>query len=510
MNDPQIWWFVTRSSAILAWILLTLSVVWGILLSTRVARRVDSPAWLQDVHRHLSGVALVLVGLHVGSLLLDPFINMSFLDILVPGASRYRPLAVGLGIVAMYLLIAVYLSSLIHDRMPRRAWKGIHYASYAVVLGVAFHAGWSGTDVTELWYRVVAGVLIGLTAFAVVLRLLSPKQVTVRTAIANQSQPNTAVLGSTKGDSIGGHLMAISGRQMLVDGIVRIDLRAADAQPLPLWQPGDHINLQLPNGLSRQYSLCGDPADLHTWSIAVRRGDRPDGGSSWIHKHATVGVELMVNGPAHTFPLIPAHEYLFIAAGIGITPIRAMIQSLPAHREWKLIYLGRQRSDMAFADELMSQYPGRVDVWESHVRGGHFDFTSLQLAPSVEVYACGPEPILNALQALLPEQRLHIERFIAENQRPRDDARPFTVECRKSDLRFEVSAEHTMLETLESHGLPVLASCREGICGNCEVRVLTGEPEHHDRVLPDETKDELGVMYPCVSRSRSDVLVIDV
>ena len=504
MNDPHIWWYVTRSSAVIAWVLLTVSVIWGILLSTRVARKIDNPSWLQDLHRYLSGVAIIMVAIHMGSLMLDGYLHLSATELFVPFASHYRALAVALGVIAMYLLVAIWLSSLIKDRIPRKAWKGIHYASYAVVLLVAFHAGWSGTDVTELWYRIVAGTLIGLTAVSLILRVAVGRPQPV-------AKPNSAATPTSGLDAevLGARRMVVSGRSEVSDSIVRFDLRAVDGQPLPLWQPGDHISLRLPSGVAKQYSLCGDPADADVWSIAVKRSLNPGGGSHWLHEHLWLSDEIDVHGPAHRFNLVPAHEYLFIAGGIGITPIWSMIQSLPAHRDWKLIYLGSRRSDMAFVGELRERYADRVQVWESQVAGRRFDFSDLQIGQRTVVYACGPESLLDDVQQIIPADRLHFERFEAVDQSPPAEATPFTVECKRSGVKVDVSAEQTMLQALEGAGVGVLASCREGICGSCEVRLVTGQPDHRDSVLDEASKERLKVMYPCVSRAASDRLVID-
>lgn len=505
MNDPHIWWYVTRSSAVLAWVLLTVSVLWGILLATRVARKIDNPSWLQDLHRYLSGIAIVMVAVHMFSLMLDGYLHLSATELFVPFASHYRALAVALGVLAMYLLVAVWLSSLIKDRLPRSVWKGIHYASYAIVLLVAFHAGWSGTDVTELWYRITAGTIIGLTAVSLIVRVVVGRPAPV-------ARVNPAVTPTSTADAevLGARCMTVSGREQLTDTIVRFDLRSVDGKPLPEWQPGDHISLRLPNGLAKQYSLCGDPADADVWSIAVKKSLSPAGGSHWLHENLWLSDEIDVHGPAHRFNLVPAHEYLFIAGGIGITPIWSMIQSLPAQRHWRLIYLGSSRDEMAFVDELLEHYPDRVTVWESQVSGKRFALDELEMSLRTVVYACGPEGVLDELQRLIPADRLHFERFEAVDQAPSLGAKPFTVACTRSGVTLEVAADQTMLQALESADVGVMASCREGICGTCEVRVRSGQPDHRDTVLDDATKDRLHVMYPCVSRAASDRIEIDV
>ena len=173
MTDPHLWWYVARASGLVAWAAMTGSVLWGVLLATRVLRSIDNPAWLQDLHRWLGGTALIMTGLHMLSLMLDSWTHFSLTEVFVPLAAGYRPWPVALGIVAFYLLVAVYGSSLLRPRMPRRFWKALHYGSYASVILVSFHAGWSGSDVGAWGYRLVAFTLLGLTTVAVLVRVLT-------------------------------------------------------------------------------------------------------------------------------------------------------------------------------------------------------------------------------------------------------------------------------------------------------------------------------------------------
>lgn len=522
MTDPQIWWYITRASAILAWVLLTLSVLWGVLLSTRVARRIDNPSWLQDLHSYLAGTGLVLVGFHMVSLLFDEYINMGFADLLIPMYTSFEPMPVALGIVAAYLMAAIYVSSLIKDKLPRAVWRFIHVSAYLTVFAVAFHAGLVGTDVGQFWYTILSGTLIGLTALSLIVRVIAGRpgagrkpraaaaapSATKTAVAATTTAPNSHLASAAPAASDGAHPMAVQARTQVARDIVRFDFRRVDGTPLPHWHPGDHISLRLPNGLARQYSLCGDPADADVWSIAVKLAEQSEGGSAWIHNNLKVGDQLSINGPAHKFELIPAHEYFFIAGGIGITPIWSMIQSLPASRTWRLLYMGRDRSQMAFATELVEQYPDRVQIWESDL-DGIFNLAELSLGVRAHVYSCGPAPLLDALERVIPAERLHIERFASADIAPPSGAEGFRVELAKSGRSIEVSAEQTMLQALEASNVPVLASCREGICGSCEVQVLEGTPDHRDEVFDEATKAKMGVMYPCVSRAQSPVLKIN-
>ncbi|MDJ0348901.1 2Fe-2S iron-sulfur cluster-binding protein [Cryobacterium sp. PH29-G1] len=505
MNDPHLWWYISRASAMIAWALMTASVLWGILLSTRVLRRVDNPAWLQDLHGYLGGTALVMVGLHMVSLMIDSWLAFTAAEVLVPFATAFKPLPVALGILAFYLLVAVQGSSLMLKRLPRRFWKGLHYASYAALLLVSFHAGFTGTDVGSLWYKIVSLALISIAAVAVTLRIIAGKRGS-RSATRTDADPAATPLHPTQRD------MVVASATAVADGVVGIRLERPDWGVLPVWQPGSHITLHLPNGLQKQYSLCGDPANRHEYDVAVLRTAASAGGSTWIHENLVPGMSLAVSGPTNHFGLEPAADYLFIAGGIGITPIKAMIESLPAGRDWRLVYVGRSRQAMAFVAQLEADYPERVIVHARDENVGGLDLDAVLGGPAltaVQVYCCGPESLMDAVAARVPAERLHLERFIpvARAARP---AAPIQVLCRKSRLEFTVAADENLLDSLEAHGVPILGSCRKGICGTCEVRVAEGTPEHLDSVLDDAEKNSLGVMYPCVSRSLSPSLVLNI
>jgi DMSO/TMAO reductase YedYZ heme-binding membrane subunit len=173
MNE-KIWWYLARSSGIIALVLLIATLVWGVLLSTRVLRPHDRPAWLLDLHRWLGGTALVMTGLHMLGLYLDGYIDYGFTELLVPGTSAYRPLAVALGVLSFYVLIAVQLTSYFRTRLSRRVWHTIHLLSYGLVWGAAIHAGLAGTDIVNRAYQVLAVALTVVAVVATVVRLSYP------------------------------------------------------------------------------------------------------------------------------------------------------------------------------------------------------------------------------------------------------------------------------------------------------------------------------------------------
>lgn len=508
LNDPHLWWYLTRASALIAWALLTLSVVWGILLSTRILRRIDNPAWLQDLHRFLGGLAVAMVLLHMLTLMLDGWLQFSPVEVFVPFATDFRPFAVALGVIAFYLLVAVLGSSMIMHRLPRKFWKGLHYASYATVLLVSFHAGLAGTDVGSLGYRVLAYSLIGLTALATVVRIAVGNR-TRAAARAEVWVPPRDTAPRLSPPRIQTRTMVVAQAGLVAERVMGIRLVALGGGMLPIWYPGAHVTLHLPNGLERQYSLCGDPGDRHHYDLAVLRIEDSAGGSRWLHENVVPGTTIEVSGPLNHFELEPAREYLFVAGGIGITPIKAMIESLPAPREWRLIHVGRSRAAMAFARELDERYPGRVLVHAADENAGPLDFSRLSTPETTEVYCCGPESLMTAVAAAVPPDRLHLERFVPVERTASIPDRELRLSFSRSPLQLTVGAGESVLEVLERSGIPVLGSCRKGVCGSCEVRVIAGTPEHLDSVMDDAEKDALHIMYPCVSRARTPELVLD-
>ena len=511
MNDPHIWWYLTRASALIAWVLMTMSVLWGILLSTRVMRRIDNPAWLQDLHRYLGGLTLLMVALHMVTLMLDGWLKFSITETLVPFATDFKPLAVALGIIAFYLLLAVQGTSLVMNKLPRKFWKALHYSSYAALLLVALHAGWTGTDVGAWWYRVLAIVLIGVATIAVLVRIVTG----TRTGGAPRTQPSQPVDSTTASPRPSQmqretRTMVVGSITNVADDVIAIRLLPLGGGQLPVWHPGAHITLHLPNGLERQYSLCGDPAERTHFDIAVLKTTTSEGGSEWIHSSLTPGMTIEVSGPHNHFELEPANEYLFIAGGIGITPIKGMIESLPQRRKWRLVYAGRSRSSMAFLDELLERYPDQIEVFASDENEGSLDVYALMAKSKAEVYCCGPESLMSSVASFVPADRMHLERFVALTRESFIPAEPIEVTCKKSKKSFVVDVDESILDALEENGLPIIGSCKKGVCGTCEVRVVEGKHIHLDSVLDDEEKDRLKVMYPCVSRAEAGKLVLDI
>jgi ferredoxin-NADP reductase len=296
-----------------------------------------------------------------------------------------------------------------------------------------------------------------------------------------------------------------------------LDLAHPNGEELPRWEPGAHNDLMLSDGLTRQYSLCGDPGDPSVWRVGVLRDPNSRGGSQYVHDNLSEGATVRVRGPRNHFPLVDAPHYRFIAGGIGITPIFAMLEEVQrAGSDWTLLYGGRTKASMAFADELAERYPERVTIWPQDERG-FLDLAALlkDVADDTLVYCCGPEGLLSAVESQCshwPAGALHIERFAAKAPTAEEAGQAldqFEVVCQRTGATFEVTSDQSILEVLEEADVPTMASCYEGVCGTCEARVLEGTPDHRDSVLSQAEKDAGEVMLICVSRSRTERLVLD-
>jgi ferredoxin-NADP reductase len=311
--------------------------------------------------------------------------------------------------------------------------------------------------------------------------------------------------------------LVVHRRHAAADGVVALDLVDPQGDDLPAWEPGAHVDLLLDEGLVRQYSLCGDPRDAKTWRVGVLLDPASRGGSRHVHDRLVEGGNVRVRGPRNHFALVDSPRYLFIAGGIGITPIIAMIDSAQqAGSDWTLIYLGRSRTTMAFADALADSYGDRVTLWPNDQKG-QFDLASALNEPADQtlVYCCGPEPLLTAVEqhcARWPEGSLHIERFAAKapSAEPTEGAlESFQVVCQRSGVTVEVSEDVPILDALEDADIPIMSSCLEGICGTCVATVLEGTPDHRDSMLTEAERASGNKILTCVSRSRSEKLVLD-
>jgi phthalate 4,5-dioxygenase reductase subunit len=298
-------------------------------------------------------------------------------------------------------------------------------------------------------------------------------------------------------------------------GIRCFELVQPDGSELPPFTAGSHVKVQAPNGRVRKYSLCNDPAERHRYVIAVKREDTGQGGSLSMHTRVQAGDVLPTSVPDNAFALVDkASSYLFIAGGIGITPILSMIRSFgdfpPA--PWKLYYLTRHPEDAAFTEEL-SQPAWHRNVVIHHSRGdpaNAFDLWPILEKPGAgHLYCCGPRRLMEAVRDMTGHwstQRVHFESFI-EGGAVQPDDKPFTVALARSGNEFEVPVGQSILTALREHGGSAPSSCESGTCGTCRTALLEGEADHRDMVLlPEEMGSQIMI---CVSRARSARLVID-
>ena len=297
--------------------------------------------------------------------------------------------------------------------------------------------------------------------------------------------------------------------------VLRIGLEAAAGGELPAFEPGSHLTLHLPDGLQRQYSLAGDWRERRRYVLGVGRAGDSRGGSAYVHGSLRTGDELACSLPANNFQLVDAPRYLFIAGGIGITPILAMIRWCEAQgKPWQLIYAARSRVRMGFYEEL-GAYGTRVRFHCDDESGGPLPVAPVmtEVSPGTHVYCCGPAPLMEAVRdhgAHLPPEALHFEWFsapaAAEAAAP---AEGFWIDLARSGASLHVPPDQSILEVLETNGHEVPFSCREGLCGTCETTVCGGEPEHLDYVYPPTERPRLRTMLVCVSRARSPRLTLD-
>lgn len=307
--------------------------------------------------------------------------------------------------------------------------------------------------------------------------------------------------------------LVVADRRMPTDDVVVLDLRAPDGAVLPPWRPGAHVDLDLGDGTVRQYSLCGEPREPHVWRLAILAEPNGRGGS--LRAHALrPGDEVTARGPRNHFPLDDSPNYLFLAGGVGITPILPMIREVASRgAQWRLVYGGRTRASMTFRDELQTIAAERVS-FQPQDEVGLMDLGAVLGTPEPDtlVYACGPRAMLDAVEdsaAGWPPGGLRLERFTPRELTDPARTDAFEVELRQSGLTLTVPPERSILDVVAEAGVDVLSSCTEGTCGTCETTVLDGRPDHRDSLLSPEEQESGESMMICVSRSTSDRLVLD-
>lgn len=307
--------------------------------------------------------------------------------------------------------------------------------------------------------------------------------------------------------------LRIRSAEKVADQVVSIEFESMARLALPPWDAGAHIEIKLPSGLVRHYSLCGDPEDRSHYRIAVLREENGRGGSREVHEACVEGAVIEVRAPRNNFVLEPADEYLFIGGGIGITPLMPMIQSAMASGvPWRLVYGGRTRSHMAFVDDLLERGGGHVGIFADDAEGRPDLVAELgALGPAGLVYACGPGPMLDVVTDVCEKAgrsaQLRLERFAVDAVDTSGE--PFEVELARTGVTIPVAGDETILQAMLARGMTTPYSCENGYCGTCEAVVLEGDPEHRDTYLTDEEKEDSFTMMICVSRCAGRKLVLD-
>ncbi|MFB6829963.1 PDR/VanB family oxidoreductase [Streptomyces hydrogenans] len=315
----------------------------------------------------------------------------------------------------------------------------------------------------------------------------------------------TPVSGYGRGATVPRRVL-VTGRAVPAEGVVELRL---EGERLPSWEPGAHLDLVLPSGQVRQYSLCGDPGQADVYRIAARlieedRGGR--GGSREVHEQLHEGAEVEVRGPRNRFPLVDSPSYVFVAGGIGITPVLPMVRAAEAAgADWRLVYCGRSRATMPYLAELVRLGGDRVTV-VAEDEDGYPDLAFLRRTPAeTVVYCCGPDGLMDAVSAAMPEGRTpRLERFSALAPA---DGTAFEVELRRSGRTVAVAADQSVLAAVREEVPGLMYSCTQGFCGTCRQTVLDGEVDHRDELLTDAERADS--MLICVSRCAGKKLVLD-
>ncbi len=309
--------------------------------------------------------------------------------------------------------------------------------------------------------------------------------------------------------------LRVTRNDRIADGIHLIEFRDPGGQPLPQFTAGAHITIRVPNGLLRKYSLCNDPAERNVYQVAVKREVNGRGGSIDLIDRVKAGDQLKVSAPVNDFRLPPrAQDFVFIAGGIGITPIMAMIKQVRAEgKRFRLFYCTRSPETTAFTEALSApEFAGKVMIHHDHG-----DPTcSLDLKPILaerrnreHLYCCGPRPLMEAVRRMTDHwssTAVHFEAF-SEAETHKADDKPFRVRLARTGKVVDVPVTKTILEVLRENGLDVPSSCETGTCGTCRTKMLGGEADHRDLVLAEhERADHIMI---CVSRARSDEITLD-
>lgn len=305
--------------------------------------------------------------------------------------------------------------------------------------------------------------------------------------------------------------MEVTERRALTPQIAEFTLAPVEGGPLPAFTAGAHVTVETPSGAMRRYSLVNDGRAPDAYVIAVKHEAQGRGGSASMHEEAQIGCRLQVEPPENDFGLAEAPDYLLIAGGIGITPIRAMAAELERQgKPFRIIYCTRSPEETAYAEELAAYGDRLVLHHDAGDPAQLYDFWDHFAEPGrTGVYCCGPKALMEEIEAVSghwDEGRVRFEDF-KPAQVTRADDRAFVVELRRSGRTVEVPADRSILEALRAAGVPTVSSCESGTCGTCRTRLLEGEADHRDMVLTEEERQDQVMI--CISRACGERLVLD-
>lgn len=321
-----------------------------------------------------------------------------------------------------------------------------------------------------------------------------------------------------RGDAVAPLSVTVGDKRQVADGVVAFTLRSPVGGPLPPMTPGDHIDVHLNSGLIRQYSLCNGPDEEGTYTIAVKREEPSRGGSQAMHDGLQIGDQLRISLPKNNFALdVSAQRSLLIAGGIGITPLISMARHLAARGgDFHLHFFCRSAAHAAFRTELDREFPGRWTLHAGLVPDGTRDVFANLLSGDTDgthVYTCGPRPLMAMIESIgasngWPPAQLHFEYFKGAGPQASGGS-PFELTLARSGRTVHVPADRSIVDVLRAMDVAIDTNCEQGVCGTCLCTVIEGTPEHRDQYLSLGEKAANMQMLPCVSRSRSASLVLD-
>jgi ferredoxin-NADP reductase/DMSO/TMAO reductase YedYZ heme-binding membrane subunit len=567
--DEKLWWYVARAGGLTAWWLLCVAVLWGLLLSTRVLGDRTPPAWLLDLHRMLGGLAVTFTAMHLAGLYLDTWSGFTLTQLFVPLQSGYRPTAVAWGVVALYLMAAIEVTSLLRRRLPDALWRWVHRTAFGVFLLATLHVFTAGSDAANPWIQGTA-VAVGCGfVFLSAYRIMAGRRERQAHAAGRSPAGDSAASGPMSGQDQAPAVPLPQNGRATANGsdfhpltVTEVNRETADAvsvafavpkelAPAFRFDPGQHLTLRKHFGdeeVRRAYSLCSGVTDGEL-RIAVKQ---VEGGraSPWVNRELAVGDVVEVGVPRGRFrtEINPLHQrhVLGIAAGSGITPVLSILKSVLAiepRSRFTLLYGNRDADSIIFRDQLAAlqhvhgdrlrilHVLSRSDHVDPHLRGriGANKLRELddllRLDTVDDAYICGPRQMtVEVREALsehgIPADRVHVELFGSGARPVTIPATATTAEAPVAGMKRNVAvidrgtradisahADESVLDAALRAGIDLPYSCRDGVCGTCRAKLTSGQV-HQPRAELSPAEVDAGYVLTCQARPRSEDVVI--